>query len=170
MSHDALTTLLDKQAITEAIYRYCRILDRMDRDAASAIWHDGGTADYRPFFEGTGTDFISWVWDMHKAMTGHSHQITNILIDVRGDSAASESYVTVTLHADAGPGRTAETVVRGRYLDQWSRRDGRWALDHRRHVADLQTVTVHDAAMTAIEPHEDASARDTGDPSYRVLR
>ncbi|MGR6999372.1 hypothetical protein ACU686_16460 [Yinghuangia aomiensis] len=31
---DSLALLLDKQAITEVIYRYCRALDRMDRDAA----------------------------------------------------------------------------------------------------------------------------------------
>ncbi|NUP34373.1 MAG: nuclear transport factor 2 family protein [Streptomycetaceae bacterium] len=170
MSHDALAVLLDKQAITEVIHGYCRALDRMERDAALGIWHADGTADYPPFFTGTGAGFVDWVWEMHAAMTGHSHQISNILIEVDGDHAVSESYVTVALQSAAGPGRTAETVVRGRYLDRWSRRADRWALDARRHVVDLQTVTLHDAAMTAVEPHDGASARDTADPSYALFR
>ena len=41
-----------KLAITEVLYRYCRALDRMDRDLADTIWHPGGTADYGPTFQG----------------------------------------------------------------------------------------------------------------------
>jgi hypothetical protein len=169
VSGNALSVLLAKQAITEVLYRYCRALDRMDRDAALAIWHPGGTADYRPFFQGTGAEFVDWVWVQHEGMTGHSHQITNALVEVDGDTAVSESYVTVTLQSAAGPDRTAETVVRGRYLDRWSLRDGRWAVDERRHVPDLQSVTLHDAAMTGIDKHEGGSSRDGNDPSRDFL-
>jgi len=34
------------QAITDVLHRYCRGLDRMDREMAESVWHAGGTADY----------------------------------------------------------------------------------------------------------------------------
>ena len=95
MNDAAVQQLFDKQAISEVIYNYCRGLDRMDRDLASTIWHEGGTADYGAYmFQGTGAGFIDWVWLQHAGMDRHSHQISNILIEVDGDGAVSESYVT----------------------------------------------------------------------------
>src|SRR5665213_3060327 len=94
----ALRELVAKQAITEAIYRYCRGLDRMDREVALSVWHPAGTADWgETYFQGTGAGFIDWVWEVHAGFERHSHQITNILIEVNGDRAVSESYVTVAL-------------------------------------------------------------------------
>jgi hypothetical protein len=163
---DTLEVLADKQAITEVLYRYCRGLDRMDRAVARSVWHAAGIADYSPLFSGTADEFIDWVWQAHDALDRHSHQVTNILIDVDGDTATSESYVTVALRTKPTDGTAMEIESRGRYLDRWSRRDGMWAIDHRRFVEDLRRV--HDAA-----PLEGAaigaSRRDPGDPSYALL-
>src|SRR5439155_824312 len=135
MTNDELEKLAAKQAITEVIYRYCRGLDRMDRALTLSVWHPGGTADYgEEMYVGTGEGFVDWVWQQHAHFDRHSHQITNVLIDVDGDTAASEAYVTVALRATA-PDAIVDTVSRGRYLDRWSRRDGGGAIDHRRHIA-----------------------------------
>ena len=123
--------LLAKQAITEALHSYCHGLDRFDRGLAD-IWHEGGTADYGAIFEGTGAGFLDWVWPVHETFEVTSHQVTNILVTVDGDQATSETYVTVCL-------RNAEMdiVNRGRYSDTWSRRDGRWGVDHRTYTDDI---------------------------------
>ncbi|HPG27475.1 MAG TPA: nuclear transport factor 2 family protein, partial [Myxococcota bacterium] len=97
MSDSGLRALLDQQAIRDVLSRYCRGLDRMDKEMAYAVWHDGGTAFYDGIFEGTGRGFVDWVWTAHEAMERHSHQITNVLIELDGDRASSESYVTVVL-------------------------------------------------------------------------
>ena len=163
---DALQELSDKQEITEVIYRYCRGLDRMDADLVRSVWHPEGTADYGPdMFRGTGDGFVDWVCAAHAGMERHSHQITNILIEVDGDSAASESYVTVALRTKPAAGKSVEIVARGRYVDRWSRRDGRWAIDHRHFVTDLQTS--QDAP--ALDADSGESRRDRTDPSYEVL-
>src|SRR2546426_192054 len=98
-------------------------------------------------------------------MERRSHQITNILIEVDGDSAASEAYVTVALRTKAEAGQATEIVARGRYVDRWSRRDGRWAIDHRHFVTDLQTAE----AAPALDADAGESRRDRTDPSYEVL-
>jgi hypothetical protein len=141
MSEQAVQEVVDRQAIRDVLSRYCRGLDRMDKEMAYRVWWEGGTAFYDGMFEGTGHGFIDWVWESHAAMDRHSHQITNVLIDVDGTRATSEAYVTVALWTlpDA-EGNQLEIVGRGRYLDRWSRRDGVWAIEHRVHVLDMHTV------------------------------
>jgi hypothetical protein len=162
--------LIAKQAITDVIYTYCRALDRMDWDLAHTVWHDDGTADYGTnMFQGTGAGFLDWVWTQHAGMMGHSHQITNVLVSVDGDRAASEAYVTAALRLEADANAQAtEIVSRGRYVDTWSRRDGRWAIDHRTFVEDF-TTTYQVTAMEPADAAQRSSRRDRDDPSYAAL-
>jgi hypothetical protein len=160
---DRVGRLLDKQSITEQLYRYCRGVDRMDRALTRACWHVDGTADYVGMFRGSADALLDWVWNVHGGMQAHSHQLTNILIEFQGDRAASETYATVVLRTR---GEAAlDIFVRGRYLDRWSRRDGVWAIDHRVHVPDhATTLPVPDRA-----PAEAAGARDRSDLSYQLF-
>ncbi len=165
MTNVVLEELVAKQAISEIIYRYCRGLDRMDRPLALSCWHTDGTADYGELFRGTGEGFIDWVWPRHEALLGHSHQITNILIEVDGERAASESYVTVALRSERDAGTLTDRVTRGRYLDRWSRRAGVWAIDHRIYVHEL----VHTHEVRASHAGPGNGRRDRDDPSYALL-
>jgi len=165
MSDAALQALLDKQAIRDVLSRYCRGLDRMDKEMANAVWHPEGTAFYDGMFEGTGHAFIEWVWQAHAAMERHSHQITNVLIELKGDTATSESYVTVVLWTlpDA-EGKQQELVGRGRYLDRWERRDGTWAIEHRIHLLDMSS-----AFPLARADVSDGATRDATDLSFEFI-
>lgn len=164
---DAVQELLAKQAITEVLYRYCRGLDRMDRALADTVWHPGGTADYGPMFSGTGAEFLDWVWKSHENFTAHSHQIANVLIRLEpgGQRATSEAYVTVTLRMPPAGGSVTDVVDRGRYVDRWSLREGRWGIDHRRFIDDFQALY-----QVPLSPATDGSSatgrRDRTDPSY----
>lgn len=130
-----------KQEITEALYRYCHAVDRDDRQTALAVWHPDGTADYgADLYQGPAGGLIDWLWETHAATSARSHQVTNVLIDVDVDAgtARSEAYVTVALrHAEGSRGEADVSVARARYLDEWSHRDERWAIDHRRLVIDM---------------------------------
>ncbi len=165
MSDAVVQELLAKQAIRDVLSRYCRGLDRMDKEMAYAVWHPDGTAFYDGIFEGTGHGFIDWVWEAHAAMERHSHQITNVLIELDGERATSESYVTVVLWTlpDA-EGRQLELVGRGRYLDRWQRRDGVWAIEHRIHLLDLSSSFPLDRADVS-----EGSSRDAHDPSFGFI-
>lgn len=166
--NEALQTILAKQAITEVIYGYCRVLDRMDKDAAYAVWHSDGTADYgEDIYQGTGWGFVDWVWTAHAAMSTHSHQITNVLIQVIGDRAVSEAYVTVALRTlpFGDSADVADIYSRGRYVDQWSHRDGRWAIDHRNYITD-HSVTLPNSNP---DPHDPRSIRGPEDLSFALF-
>ncbi|MFN3219514.1 MAG: nuclear transport factor 2 family protein [Acidimicrobiales bacterium] len=169
-----IASVLAKQAITEALYRYCRGLDRMDEDMAYGVWHADGTAHYSGLYEGTGRGFVDWVNELHRSMVATSHQVTNILIDVAPDlvHATSESYVTVRLRTESYAGALVDVVGAGRYLDQWSQRERRWAIDHRRYVGDFTTSVPVPAGNDRgrLDPAGTVArlvaSRDTDDPSY----
>ena len=153
------------QAITEVIYRYCRAIDRLDSELAGTIWHPDGIADYGTSFQGTGSEFLDHVWRTHAPWLGHSHQIANVLVEVDGDRAGSEAYVTAAVWMDAANDQIAYTVSKGRYVDRWSRRDGAWAIDHRQWVEDFTVTSLVPGPAKATR-----ARRDRTDPSYGVLR
>jgi hypothetical protein len=164
MSDELLRQVADRQAITDLIYRYCRSMDRIDAEQGYAVWHEDGTADYgEGIFQGKGRDFVDWVCERHRAMLVHSHQVSNVVVVLDGDKAGSEAYVTATLRMMAGD-QLKQITTLCRYIDRWSRRDGRWGIDHRITVVDMDEIR-------DVEPMSppDRGTRDRSDPSYAAL-
>lgn len=162
---DTLTALADRQAITDLIYRYCRAVDRLDVELGHSIWHEDGVADYdHGFYQGPGKGVIDLICAQHRRMLHHSHQVSNILIELAGDRATSESYVTASLRTMMDE-RLVQITVFGRYLDRWSRRGGRWGLDERVSIRDFDEIR----EVTEMKRYESAR-RDKDDPSYALFR
>jgi len=160
---DPVAALLDKQAIRDVLARYCRAIDRIDAHLARTVWHPDGTADYVGVFTGSGDEFVDFCLTAHMTFAAHSHQITNVLIELNGETAASEAYVTARLRHTGEQHTATDQVVCGRYLDKWSRRDGRWAIDHRIFVTDISSN------YDVVESVETGYRRDSKDPSYALF-
>jgi hypothetical protein len=164
MSADIVQALADKQAIRDLIYTYCRAVDRLDVPLGHSIWHEDGVADYgASYYQGPGKGVIDLICQHHLGLTSHSHQVTNILINLDGDHAGSEAYVSGTMRA-ARDGKTMQISVWARYLDAWERRDGRWGLVKRMVVYDHE-----DMREATPMGQEIRSTRDANDPSFRFL-
>lgn len=160
-----LQQIADRQAITDLIYRYCRSVDRLDIPLGHSIWHDDGQADYgADYYQGPGKGVIDLICKHHLGTLNHSHQIANILIELNGDRAGSESYCTATLRIMKGD-TLMQMMVWTRYIDSWSRRDGRWGIDHRVAIRDFDEIR----PVTAMS-QQARGRRDRDDPSYAVLR
>lgn len=160
---DTITELAEKAAIRDVLSRYCRGLDRMDKAMAYGVFSADATAHYYGIYEGTGHGFVDWVWGAHLTMETHSHQITNVLIELNGGRAVSEAYVTVVLQQQRPTG-AVELLARGRYLDRWEKRDGRWQIVAREHVIDAQSELPLAAVGKSVE-----SRRDERDPSFKLF-
>jgi hypothetical protein len=159
------STLADRQAIAELIYRYCRSVDRLDVPLGHSIWHDDGVADYgASVYQGNGRGAIDFICAQHGKTLHHSHQVSNILIDLDGDHAGSEAYVIATLRIRRGE-RLQQMMVWSRYVDSWSRREGRWGLDRRVAIRDFDEIR----DVVAMGDY-DVGRRDRADPSYQVLK
>src|ERR1700722_13041866 len=164
MNNEAtIEALAARQQITELIYRYCRSVDRLDVPLGHSIWHEDAIADYGDVYQGDGRGVIDLICANHRKALHHSHQISNILIELDGDRAASESYVTATLRIRRGE-QLMQISVWSRYVDRWSRRKGRWGLDKRIAIRDFDEVR----DVVAMGDHRIAR-RDRSDPSYAAL-
>lgn len=164
MITDALEVLLAKQAIAEQLYRYCRSFDRMDNELALSVWHADGTVQYGNQPTRSIADYLGPSSEYRWTLQNCSHQITNLLIEVRGARAVSEAYVTASLQEQEVEGRVIENLFRGRYVDRWSQRDGRWAIDHRIFIPDSYARI--DTPAFPLPVFFEVGSRDRADPSY----
>ena len=161
---ETLRAVVDRQQITDLIYRYCRSVDRLDVPLGHTIWNDGGIADYgETVYQGEGRGVIDHICKSHLYTLNHSHQVSNIIIELAGDRAGSESYVTASLRVMQGDQLKQMTIL-GRYVDQWSRQNGRWGLDKRLSIRDFDEVR-----DVQVLYNHDVGRRDRTDPSYAVL-
>jgi hypothetical protein len=155
--------LEDRSAITGLIHRYCRAVDRMDATLGYSVWHEDGTADYgADVYQGSGRGFIDFVNEQHAKTLGHSHQVTNIVLGIDGTHAVSEAYHIAAIRVGRGE-EVHQITVYGRYVDRWSKRGGRWGIDHRITIRDLDDI--RPVTPLSVSP----GTRDRNDPSYAVL-
>jgi len=159
---DVLREVADRQQITDLIYRYCRAVDRIDVELGCSVWHDDGLAELEGFYSGSGRGFIEKVCTQHRTLLCHSHQISNIIITLTGERAGSESYVWATLRLRDGE-RLKQIMVWSRYIDRWSRRNGRWGIDRRVTIRDFDEVR---EVVALSRP----GRRDASDPSDEILK
>lgn len=137
---DTLETLVAKAAITDLIHRYPRGLDRLDPAILNAIAHEGATMTFRGMYEGSWVGFVDWLMKAHTDMLYNRHTIGNVLIEVDGAVARSETTATAHLIVTRADGQVEDRDTHSRYLDSWEYRDGRWGLVDRLTLRDLRTV------------------------------
>ena len=171
-----LRLLEDRQAIHDVIVRYCRGVDRSDPDLVLAAFHDDAIDNHfgvvLPFREAIGT-LKSARAGASPSKTKSMHNICNVLIELDGDVARCETYVTVIVripHED----REIDWRHAGRYVDRFERRNGEWRIAHRTVVYDLERF---DEVVAAPEGLSQAryldnavrGKRGRGDFSYEIL-
>ena len=169
---DGIQQLLDKQAISEVLYRRARAGDRGDAELAHSCYHTGATERHGEF-DGLATDFIDTVSFTRprpgSPIKGMFHFLSNILIDFTDDdNAFVESYhvawVQMTDRNDA--------VIGGRYFDRFDRREGRWGITHRDVIFDWSRVEPETAKFWDRHPAKPFlfGNRDDSDPLYNYVR
>ena len=128
--------LIARAEIMDVLYRYCRAVDRGDRAGLEAVYHPDGT-DEHGTFNGVGSDFATYIVDkMDAAVLLGQHHITNAIFEITGDEAKVESYYLAIQPYVTASGDHQLGFVAGRYLDRFTRIDGRWAISARRVIVD----------------------------------
>lgn len=128
-----LQALLDREAIRDCLARYCRGIDRCDEAALrSAYWDDA--TDCHGAWNGSARGFIDQALAKLRQGGRRVHQITQMLIELQGATAAVESNFFALQSTAAQPGR--ETFLCGRYVDRFERRGGEWRVAARTVVYD----------------------------------
>ncbi|WP_237171866.1 nuclear transport factor 2 family protein, partial [Prescottella equi] len=155
---------IDKQEITEVLYRYARAVDRKDFDRVADCYFPDAIDNHGGYI-GTVAGLIEDMKSRHATIDSSLHYVTNVLIDLDGDTADVESYCLCYLRqapAVAG-GPQSRATVKCRYVDRFERRDGQWRIADRIVVFD-ESVT--DEIVDALSPSWVRSRRSFEDPVF----
>ena len=113
----ALRRLLDEREIADIVLRYCRGIDRMDRDLVLACYHPDAV-DVHGSFEGDPQAFVEWVWRLLARYDSTMHFGGNLLVELAADdperarsSACSTSGPSLTHHLPSPPSRPGGTSI-----------------------------------------------------------
>jgi hypothetical protein len=165
---DTLQTLIDKQALVELVYGYCRACDRRDFALVRTLYHDDAIDDHGAMFRGTADEYVAWLPGVMANFEATVHSITNTLFVVRGEEAQGEIY-THAYHRTAAPD-AREIIIGGRYLDRYARRAGHWKFLHRSLALDwVRVAAVDTSAYREFAAGAPLGRTDATDPSYLAL-
>ena len=161
-----LGALLDKQEIHEALTRFSRGMDRLDRELFLSAFHEDAEMAAGPFV-GSVAQCADWSFPMHEEgqILTH-HALLNTTIDIDGDTAHTETYyLFVARNKD-------ESLVQagGRYIDRFEKRGGAWKIALRTNAIEWAGLLPHIPIPFSDVPDlygNGAPARDRSDPSYR---
>jgi hypothetical protein len=135
MAQEPWRDVADKQACIELVYRMARAIDRCDETLLRSLFHPDATDDHG-VFQGTASDFATWVMPVLAGMKRTQHFIGNVLIELEGDVARGESYFIAHHTVTGEAGTDAVSIAAGRYLDRFELRGGEWRVGHRHAVYD----------------------------------
>jgi hypothetical protein len=141
--------LSDRQQIHDVYIHYGRGLDRNDVELMrTAFWPDVqiNYGKQSNTFEEFVTRHLNW----HVSNLAHyAHLITNESVEIAGDVAHVETYVTL-FSGDKKDGKSI--VINGRYIDRLDRRNGEWRIAVREFVPHFMTKM--DTAIEAYWPKD----------------
>jgi hypothetical protein len=136
MDEVRLMELLDREAIRDCLYRYCRGIDRADEATLrGSYWPDA--FDQHGAYTGSVEGFIQMALTAFKAGPRNFHQVANVLITFTGPTAAVvESYFTALQRAPDREGVVRQFLLLGRYCDRFEKRQQEWRVAERTVVYD----------------------------------
>ncbi|CAH1605941.1 Nuclear transport factor 2 family protein [Vibrio jasicida] len=171
-----LQLLVDKQDITEVIFRHARSLDRMDAELMKSTYWEDAIEDHQDpifpdlfFYNDNAHAFVEPAMKGFEAIKMTQHRISNILIEVDCDTATAESYV-LAYHVHEEDGVDKEGILGGRHLYRFERRDGVWKMVHRFTAFDWNQN--QDASAVWSPDFEDkyVGKRNKSDESYEYIQ
>lgn len=166
----SLQDLLDREAIRDCLHRYCRGIDRMDEACLRSVYWPDATDRHGPY-QGTASGFVEWALEKLQDAPRGVHNLSNILIDLRGDVAGVESYFHALQADQDEQGQPRETMLMGRYVDRFEKRHGEWRIAKRTVVYDWirqqpMSASSDEQRFGVRQPN---GARKPQDPLYDML-
>lgn len=155
-SATALDELLTKQRLTELVAAYSRAADRADEQLLASLFHSGAICDsgvIRAEGQEFARRFVAWT---HEYAAALAHCVCSSWFELRDDTAIGETYVLAMCQLNERHG-AAQSLVAGRYLDRFARRDGEWKFTERRFVVDCAQVSPNEQSGDAMTPQTDAT-------------
>ena len=165
-THARLERLLERQDILDCLVRFCRGMDRFDRELFLSAFHPDAVIAAGDFVGGP-EDLYDWASAMHEqGQSATHHNLLNHSCDIDGDVAHAETY-----YLFVGRNRDGTNwLAGGRYIDRLQRRDGAWRIALRTNAIEwsgtVPTLPIPFADVADIHANG-VPSRSRDDPSYR---
>lgn len=163
-----LQELEDKQALRELVTRYARGVDRADRELLMSLWAEGAQVE-NGAFAGPANEFVDMCLNRPE-LERSFHSVSNEFFLVDGDSARGESYVIAVATWNKG-GEKTDTLVGGRYVDEYRKEGGQWKIARRTFVHEwnmsFPTTAVWDEGLFGMIKLRGQRSKD--DPIYKIF-
>lgn len=159
--------IADRFAIQDMMYRWCRAVDRLDKQGMLDIFWPGAIDSHGPYI-GPAEGLVEWILVRHRPIGTSSHFVGNMLIEFASDDVALvETYVRtiqqyppeakqqlaqLTGGASGDPKSAMDMFTSSRYLDRMERRNGEWRIAHRDLIQDWKQIV--DVKYPALVPTE----------------
>ena len=139
MNFDVEAELRDyatRRAITDVVQRYMRGLDRLDAALQRSAFHDDAYVDCG-FMKGTADEFTSFAQGFLAEMEGSQHFLGQVQIEIHSAEHASGECYFQAWHAAHDPqGKLRDLFVAGRYVDEYTYKNGGWRISRRKLIVD----------------------------------
>jgi hypothetical protein len=128
---ETIESVIAKESIREAALRYCQGIDRCDEQLVKSAYHPDAFDDHGTF-KGNAWEFAGYVTKSLRRYKATKHCVMNHSIDIdpTGTLATGEMYVTAYHLRGTDDGDIVDTWW-GRYIDEYSLRDGSWRISSR---------------------------------------
>ncbi|OBG29192.1 nuclear transport factor 2 family protein [Mycobacterium sp. E3198] len=130
-----LELMLARDELHRLVTAYCRAVDRADYAALRDLYHPDATDAHGSFSAGGVEEFIAQLRAAEPYVRVSQHNITTTNFVIDGEEARGEIYCLV-FHTFAGPEHDSDVIIGGRYLDTYTKHDGRWKFSRRTIAAD----------------------------------
>ena len=166
--------LLDKQEIYELLCRYCRGIDRLDKELVLSCFHPGATDIHvgvgsNAVHTGSIEEFLDKEWDSWKRYAGSQHHLCNHLCEVIDDVALAETYQFSFYWAEPGDDLEFNVVNSNRYIDRFERRNSEWRIAHRELYRNFVRRETRPFVFPTKANGWPRGSQDRSDPAYRTL-
>jgi hypothetical protein len=168
-----LQEVIDRDEIRQLLYTYARGVDRGDFDLIKSVFLPEAT-DHHGHYDGPALRFAKSVVSRgdELGVPGNQHHITNMTIEVNGDTARAESYFLAFQHQNDNGTGIGLAIMAGRYLDVLERRNGTWGILRREVVSDWTRGSIDGGPwLTTTVEHGGyvAPGRRSDDVSYKLF-
>ena len=132
-----MATADDLEAIRGLVHRYAELIDLGQLDELARLFeHSTWRTSMRDDVL-QGTDQVRRAYDgvlLYDGIPSTKHVISNVSVELDGDTAGARSYFTVL---QARPDLPLQTIIAGRYHDRFERAGGSWRFTDREILPDL---------------------------------
>lgn len=125
-----IQALLDKKAIEEVLVLALRGCDRADFDLVAASYHPDAYEDHGGTFSGPASEWLELLRARLPNAGLINHVMSNLMIELDGDKALAESYITSYSRVQAGDDGFDNATL-ARTVDRFERRAGQWKIARR---------------------------------------